>query len=62
MQHCILVKWTPDAGDKDALAKEAASADAKSLRRIAIRRRKSDYEAASSAASAGGSFSISRMK
>ena len=23
MQHCILVKWTPDAGDKDALAKEA---------------------------------------
>lgn len=22
MQHCILVKWTPDAGDKDALAKE----------------------------------------
>ena len=21
MQHCILVKWTPDAGDKDALAK-----------------------------------------
>lgn len=23
MQHCILVKWTPDAGDRDALAKEA---------------------------------------
>ena len=23
MQHCILVKWTPDASDKDALAKEA---------------------------------------
>ena len=23
MQHCILVKWTPDAGDKDAMAKEA---------------------------------------
>ena len=25
MQHCILVKWTPDAGDKDALAKEAGA-------------------------------------
>ena len=39
-----------------------ASAEAKPLRRIAIRRKKSDYEAASSAAAAGGSFSISRMK
>ena len=39
-----------------------ASAEAKPLRRIAIRRKKSDYEAASSAASAGGTLSISRMK
>lgn len=23
MQHCILVKWTTDAGDRDTLAKEA---------------------------------------
>ena len=35
MQHCILVKWTPDAGDKDALAKEAT---ALTIRRNVINR------------------------
>ena len=42
MQHCILVKWTPDAGDKDALAKEAeaifAQAVADGIRRNVINR------------------------
>ena len=42
MQHCILVKWTPDAGDKDALAKEAeaifAQATALTIRRNVINR------------------------
>ena len=41
MQHCILVKWTPDAGDKDALAKEAEAdgvATALTIRRNVINR------------------------
>lgn len=41
MQHCILVKWTPDAGDKDALAKEAVAdgvATALTIRRNVINR------------------------
>lgn len=31
MQHCILVKWTPDAGDRDALAKEAEAISAQAV-------------------------------
>ena len=41
MQHCILVKWTPDADDKDALAKEAVAdgvATALTIRRNVINR------------------------
>ena len=41
MQHCILVKWTPDAGDRDALAKEAVAdgvATALTIRRNVINR------------------------
>lgn len=32
MQHCILVKWTAEAGDRDALAKEAEAIFAEAVR------------------------------
>ena len=32
MQHCILVKWTEDAGDRNALAKDAEAIFAEAVR------------------------------